>query len=700
MPQVKRLDIILLELNLITEEQIKETLERQKLQGGKFGTNLLYNKFVSETDLIRALSIQFDIPGVILSEINISKETLELIPTKGAIARKIIPFDYDSKTHKLKIAVSNPGKINLSDELDFVARGEETQLYVASALSIDAALGRYYVSAGESKESASADLTNEIERNLKKLNSQNRTVQGRDVVDQIILVTDENSSAPMVKTIIENSGSHMDIVDSLDKARKLLKTRNADLILIKEDLCDDKRKAESALRTINYRTAIKWFNNLSELIYNGPRTDSKVDPIHTLESLLSLLSTNYGEAFSPSVLIGRYTSRICSKLRLQDSQSEKIIVAGYMSHLALYNSAIRGIRDGWPIQEIIRESTALLRSIGYDRDVLEILGNTYENIKTIKSASKSNTVAIGSNIVTMACSFFESLKSQNSLSLSELEEIKQTFAKETGVKLLPEVVDTLISILQEECLDNELGPTKGEVAIFISSEHNYDPLITHHLSSNGLRITTSYSISDFVQVCRRRCPDVIILFGSKNVKKTRGFIDELKSNGIDIQDIPTILISSNDWVGHREEMYKAGIYDLVSLPLNYEVLCTKVLTAIDLRDQGKLEEDDEKVAARGHLADINLIDLIQALGPGRKTVSIDLTNNGSNLQVVLKQGAIVYARMDDVFGPEAVYKGVTWRDGDFTVYIIEESEIPEANIDLPNESILMEGCRLIDEEQR
>ena len=193
---------------------------------------------------------------------------------------------------------------------------------------------------------------------------------------------------------------------------------------------------------------------------------------------------------------------------------------------------------------------------------------------------------------------------------------------------------------------------------------------------------------------------MIILFSGKNVKKTKGLINELKSDGIDIRDIPTILISSSDWDGHREEMYKAGVYDLITLPLNYEILCGKALAAIDLREQTETDNDEEKAAARGRLADINLIDLVQALGPGQKTVTINLTSNGNELQVILKQGAIVYARLNDITGPEAVYKGVTWRDGDFTVYIIEESEIPETNIDIPNESILMEGCRLIDEESR
>ncbi|HSG98496.1 MAG TPA: DUF4388 domain-containing protein [candidate division Zixibacteria bacterium] len=104
--------------------------------------------------------------------------------------------------------------------------------------------------------------------------------------------------------------------------------------------------------------------------------------------------------------------------------------------------------------------------------------------------------------------------------------------------------------------------------------------------------------------------------------------------------------------------------------------------------------------AHGQLANINLIDLIQALGPGRKTVQITLNHNEREMCAYLDAGRLVYAELGEISGPEAIFEGVCWDNGSFTVRVADSSAIPAHNIDLPNESILMEGCRLLDERLR
>ncbi len=63
-----RLDEILLSEGLVSEEQIREALLRQKAYGGKFGSQLLYHRYIDETGLVMALAIQFDCEGVVLSD--------------------------------------------------------------------------------------------------------------------------------------------------------------------------------------------------------------------------------------------------------------------------------------------------------------------------------------------------------------------------------------------------------------------------------------------------------------------------------------------------------------------------------------------------------------------------------------------------------------------------------------------------------
>jgi hypothetical protein len=60
---------------------------------------------------------------------------------------------------------------------------------------------------------------------------------------------------------------------------------------------------------------------------------------------------------------------------------------------------------------------------------------------------------------------------------------------------------------------------------------------------------------------------------------------------------------------------------------------------------------------------------------------------------------MVHATLGEVQGEEAVYRVIAWEDqGEFTVR--EESRFPEATIQVSPESVLMEGCRLLDESKR
>jgi hypothetical protein len=60
---------------------------------------------------------------------------------------------------------------------------------------------------------------------------------------------------------------------------------------------------------------------------------------------------------------------------------------------------------------------------------------------------------------------------------------------------------------------------------------------------------------------------------------------------------------------------------------------------------------------------------------------------------------MVHAALGDLQGEEAVYRVIAWEDqGQFTVR--EESRFPAATIRVPSESVLMEGCRLLDESRR
>ncbi|MFQ5641582.1 MAG: DUF4388 domain-containing protein, partial [bacterium] len=140
--------------------------------------------------------------------------------------------------------------------------------------------------------------------------------------------------------------------------------------------------------------------------------------------------------------------------------------------------------------------------------------------------------------------------------------------------------------------------------------------------------------------------------------------------------------------------------DVLTTGTSPQLLSAKISTLVERASKSREVAKSQAGEARGDLAQMNLIDLIQAMGPSRKTVRITVDNNDSQLTLYMLDGKMVYAKLGDINGPEAIFEGVQWQSGEFVVSRTRVTEIPSPNIELPNESILMEGCRLMDEELR
>ncbi len=66
------------------------------------------------------------------------------------------------------------------------------------------------------------------------------------------------------------------------------------------------------------------------------------------------------------------------------------------------------------------------------------------------------------------------------------------------------------------------------------------------------------------------------------------------------------------------------------------------------------------------------------------------------LLLFMEKGRLIHGTAGEASGPDAVYRVISWEeDGEFTVH--QEEDFPESTIQASIESLLMEGCRLLDE---
>jgi pSer/pThr/pTyr-binding forkhead associated (FHA) protein len=120
-----------------------------------------------------------------------------------------------------------------------------------------------------------------------------------------------------------------------------------------------------------------------------------------------------------------------------------------------------------------------------------------------------------------------------------------------------------------------------------------------------------------------------------------------------------------------------------------------------------LDIDEEAPAPKssrpmtGDLSSMGLSDLLQNLNQNKKTGILSLSTGSMSGKIYIRGGALLGAESEKAVGLKAMYRMLTWKNGDFEFQPMEqdakELKIVQSPIDESVESILMEGFRQYDE---
>ncbi len=417
--------------------------------------------------------------------------------------------------------------------------------------------------------------------------------------------------------------------------------------------------------------------------------------VRNLELFTSLLSSTDATPDNHSARVGQYVDKLCRRMELADKDRLVITNAGYLHDLARYYYGNTETEVDSRTSVIL--TIKLLNSLNYSPLVIEILRAMYINLRE-KFTKRLPIEVLGGNILTVVDIFCETIRADVSLSLDKFDAIKQKYRDLVGKLFLTEVVEGFIALIQEEILSITTLEKYSQVMLYGRDAEQLAP-IEARIKNGGFRTITETSFSSFEDLFKRSRPDIVILLecaGSENITR---LVDDLNEAGIGIDRVPTFLLTGGSLASQMSWLLEKGIEDVIPLEDNLNVLLIK-MKKIQARIENKAREREELIrqsGAVGHLDDMNLIDLLQALGPSRKTVKLTLTSGREELLIYLNQGEIYHAAGLGKFGPEAVYEAIAWSTGTWNIQPVTVESMPEQNSSYSNESILMEGCRLLDE---
>jgi type IV pilus assembly protein PilB len=141
--QANRLGEILVKNNLISRDQLGKALEEQKLSGNqlRLGSILINLKLLTEEQLTSFLSKQYGVPSVNLSDYEIDSAVIKIIPPEVVQKYQLLPVNRAGAT--LIVAVSDPSNLFAIEDIKFMT-GYNIEMVVASERDIKASIDKYY----------------------------------------------------------------------------------------------------------------------------------------------------------------------------------------------------------------------------------------------------------------------------------------------------------------------------------------------------------------------------------------------------------------------------------------------------------------------------------------------------------------------------------------------------------------------------
>lgn len=696
---MKRIDEILLEQRKVSEADIAGALSRQKATGGKLCSHLLDCGAASEADLLSALSEHFGIPAVSISSVEIPSRALDLIPFNLALSRVILPFEYDTDQNLVKIACVDPNDTELHSELSYLLGNRSVEYFVAVELALTRAIIRHYtqhkrtnpqpkaakIQAAESKQSAGT---------TKSSSSTAHEVDSK----RALIFSDQPSTRQLLHVVLEKDGLEVTDVDSVNLIEDNLRQIPFGTVFIQTDKPEGHIDFLSSLRSISPLTRIRVFRSMADLLLN----DSQ--PVHDnirlekkLELFTSLLTIQERVPRSQSMRVAYFVDKLCRHLGLKDDQRVIVMSAAQLHEQAKFYYMTTATPNFRRLMGLV---TKLLQSVYYEPVVIEILRSMYLDISE-DPLDELPIEAIGGNILTIVDMFSEAIQPTQRLTLDRIQEFQSMVHQEVGKRLYPEVFETFLKVVKEESMRTPTVARRGQVMIYSETPEKVLAL-TDRLKSDGFRTILAPSRSSLSRLCKRCRPDLIVLRVEGPSRTIFSLVKELQNLHIDLKETPTIVLAPQVLSADLTPLLEWGIDDILDcecdpdhVTLKVNKSWTRTERSADVKDN-----DDRQIASRGSLQDMNLIELLQVLGTSGRTTRLRVvssTRQRHTLEICLKRGQIIYAQMDDLQGVEAIYIGITWDSGTWSMEPLTDVPEQEKNNQLSNEAILLEGCRLLDE---
>ncbi len=149
--RTKRLGDMLVEMSLITEEQLQQALKIQKEEHDRLGATLVKHGFITEAQMVDALRLQLGIDYIDLTKTDIKPEMSQYIPKALARENRMVPVSVSKDM--LFLAMTDPTNFMAIEQAKMVSKKNIVPM-IAAGNAVDHAINTLYGNEGAAQAMA------------------------------------------------------------------------------------------------------------------------------------------------------------------------------------------------------------------------------------------------------------------------------------------------------------------------------------------------------------------------------------------------------------------------------------------------------------------------------------------------------------------------------------------------------------------
>ncbi len=215
----------------------------------------------------------------------------------------------------------------------------------------------------------------------------------------------------------------------------------------------------------------------------------------------------------------------------------------------------------------------------------------------------------------------------------------------------------------------------------------------------GFSVTPAASVQDALDKLDLHAPDLII--SETTFPEGDGFDLRRRVRATpDWAEIPFIFLTAEAAIENKIRGLELGVDDYLTKPIYIKEIVTRINILLQKRQRLRFEErKDGRTRFAGRVADMPVVDVIQTIEISRKSGVIQFVGeHGRQAAIYFRDGKVIDAEAGTLQGEDAVYRLLTWNEGDFEVVFrtVRRREV----IQTSSQGLLMEGMRRLDEWSR